>query len=407
MPLDAGDGGEPMFRRPVMCLAFLSTFLIAGCGGDGDEVDQGSGFLDVIIVFDTAGEDTNQVGDSGGRDHSISVDQWISDNDLGVDPGQDDPGTQDPGSVDEGGGNDPGTVDDPGQSTDEGIEDTNTGEDAIQDNHVPDEDISPVDTADPVDMTDPPDVNYPDCTGSCTYGTDEMFCSAAGRVCQCSQSGTWTEFVCSTVCGNEGMIGDSCLTSPEGGYCACEFDCTDTVLVTQQCTNLLYTPCTCSAADPCEWQHDDYCDKLCEIAYPDDFFPETWDCDCAGTCSATSFGEFCDNQGGTCSCESGLMVSTNCVDWCSDLGAALVTDEWCYQYSVDEQSPTQASCACENWNCGNASGVTAQCGELLYTPCTCAASNPCGWIGDGFCDSVNCDQLFPDQINFDDSSSDC
>lgn len=73
------------------------------------------------------------------------------------------------------------------------------------------------------------------------------------------------------------------------------------------------------------------------------------------------------------------------------------------QCIVGDNGPT---CDCSH-NCGDATSVTAQCEEGRYTLCTCAVANPCEWIGDGYCDTPRCTELYPDQTNFDDTGTDC
>ena len=52
-------------------------------------------------------------------------------------------------------------------------------------------------------------------------------------------------------------------------------------------------------------------------------------------------------------------------------------------YSVcgcDARAPQEPSC----------DNVAAQCAGEYYAPCTCAASDPCGWADDGICDATEC-----------------
>lgn len=64
------------------------------------------------------------------------------------------------------------------------------------------------------------------------------------------------------------------------------------------CDAGLYTPCTCDSDDPCGWSEDGVCDSYCSMNYPVDHFDDFPDC--AAACSA-------DCQAGTysaCSCSS-------------------------------------------------------------------------------------------------------
>ncbi len=396
-----------MRRTCVFAITALLAAAAWACGGQGVPVDDGSGYNDVLILFDHGnGQDTNVGVDIGGRDHTIAIDEGGQDTTLPGDHGN-------PGdtavTVDQGGADTTTPVDtNQPQDTDQPV-DTSTGVDQGQpvDNGTGADTATPEDTTTPADTAVPEDTFVPDCSGSCVYGTDRNWCFDGGSLCVCSEGGAWTSTGCAGACTADGMVGSACVTNASGSFCNCTYDCGNSTLVQTQCTNLTYTPCTCATADPCGWQDDGYCDKLCEMAFPGNYFVETDDCECSGSCSASTFAGFCDNDGGACSCSLGSMSSTNCADYCTDMGADLHAGEWCYTYQATTSDPPEAACACENFDCDDSWGVDTQCDNLLYTPCTCAADNPCLWIGDGYCDSPTCNQLFPDQQNFDDSASDC
>lgn len=384
-----------MHRIKIGILAFVALTGLNSCGGGNDPVDEGGNYYDVLILFDSAGQDTGSAADEGGRDFTIAIDEGTpEDNGNPVDTNQ---------PVDN------GTGGDTNQPTDEGGADTATPEDTAvpEDTATPDDNGTPEDTAQPSDTSDPEDTGGADCSGACAYGTDKAWCFDGGSACVCGEGGLWESIGCTGACSAQGLSGDTCVPAAAGAYCDCQYDCTDTVAVQKSCTDLTYTPCTCAAADPCNWQDDDYCDKLCEMAFPDDYFVETVDCECSGSCSTLSFAGFCDNDGGACSCDLGSMTSTNCLDYCTDMAADLHQGEWCYTYQTAETEPPLASCACENFDCDDSWGVDVQCDNMLYTPCTCAIDNPCFWIGDDYCDSTTCNELYPGQQNFDDSSQDC
>jgi Cys-rich repeat protein len=132
------------------------------------------------------------------------------------------------------------------------------------------------------------------CTGGqvCVSGV----CQACTSSTQCNAGQTCT----AGVCGTSGGGGTDCGT---------------------ECTDLLYTACTCAAADPCGWQGDSYCDDTCAFIFPADHFDDPADC-------------------------SGAPV------------------------------------------CGG------DCDESYYTACTCSSADPCGWQSDGYCDSA-CAENFP------------
>jgi hypothetical protein len=32
--------------------------------------------------------------------------------------------------------------------------------------------------------------------------------------------------------------------------------------------------------------------------------------------------------------------------------------------------------------------IPAACDNFMYNACTCAGSDPCSWVGDGYCDDI-------------------
>ncbi len=46
-----------------------------------------------------------------------------------------------------------------------------------------------------------------------------------------------------------------------------------------ECSDIMYTACTCAASDPCNWANDDYCDQdLCAEVVGMDAFDDSADC---------------------------------------------------------------------------------------------------------------------------------
>lgn len=183
------------------------------------------------------------------------------------------------------------------------------------------------------------------CSGACDPTTDtDISCLADGMtLCYCNgDTSTWTSLTCADYCGDMGAEGDQCSADAEE-YCSCTWDCTDSAAVASTCEELLYTPCTCAVADPCVWIEDGYCD----IEYCDQLFPEQ-----------------------------------------------------------DNFDDTETDCVAPVQDCTDTTAVQESCDNGEYTNCTCEVADPCGWVGDEYCDHEYCDEHYPDQTNFDDSA-DC
>ncbi|HOI10385.1 MAG TPA: hypothetical protein PK313_07895, partial [Myxococcota bacterium] len=229
--------------------------------------------------------------------------------------------------------------------------------------------------------------------------TDSVLCLADGTtICFCDEeAGEWSSVQCGEVCDYYGMAGDQCILGEEGPTCDCAYDCDDAAAVAQQCEGGSYTPCTCAASDPCAWAGDDYCDAACAEAFPDDHFDDPVDCACEGACTIEEFMPYCVS-GSACGCtEGGTQEFQDCTALCAAMGATPAAGGACQE----------GYCACENYSCADSGQVAAQCDYGTYTPCTCGVANPCSWIGDAYCDTPSCNNLYPDQTNFDDTASDC
>jgi len=107
--------------------------------------------------------------------------------------------------------------------------------------------------------------------------------------------------------------------------------------------------------------------------------------ECAGICDSASFARHCTGesmiQADMCMCNSstGLLEILDCNAYCVGEGtvAGLCAND------IPTQSGMNSYCVCE-YTCDD---VTAQCQGGAYTNCTCDASDPCGWSGDGYCDA--------------------
>jgi len=291
-----------------------------------------------------------------------------------------------------------------GSETDEGNNpDIIVVQDTLSNDLVVNPDTVDRDTVTPEDTNVPEDTVITACEGACEYGTDGLWCLADGlTICYCGEENTWAPYVCADVCLGARMVGDQCGEVEGSPNCMCEFDCTNTELTAGQCEDMSYTPCTCAAADPCSWVGDGYCDNFCQRQYPEDFFQETADCECSGACNPEEFGGFCDNDSNACGCVENVKTVENCTTYCDSLAGEPDPEEGCYTYSG------QAFCNCTNFDCTDAEKVAAQCEAGMYTSCTCGVADPCAWANDGeYCDAPSCNEMFPDQTNFDDTATDC
>lgn len=122
-----------------------------------------------------------------------------------------------------------------------------------------------------------------------------------------------------------------------------------------------YTTCSCSAADPCGWRNDDYCDEQCAISFPSDHFTDTSDCDSETPpdCRDTNDG-YCDEPEGTGRCPEG-SDATDC---------AVVCESHAHMAS-------SGLCECESGYAQTAGGdcVSSVCDFTT----ACAAGLDCTW----------------------------
>ncbi len=364
---------------------------VTACEG-GNSSDDTLSRVDVIVPSDPGSTDDVSRDTPPPRDLP-PADPGTTDPGI-VDPGTTDPGTQDTGTIDVGptdvGSQDPGATD--SEPADLGSQDTGTT------------DVGPEDVPAPTDLP-PADVPPFECTGTCDPSTQTTQCMPDGlTICYCNpDSGNWEPYGCGDVCTANGMVGTACILGENGDpTCDCTFDCSRSDLVATQCDQLYYTPCTCGAADPCNWIGDGFCDADCAVTFPDDHLVDTADCTCGGACDPQQFSEYCDLDRNPCQCGTeGTQVTLNCDAYCSDQAGVPNVQERCTVFYG------MAFCNCQDWTCEDPAKVANQCDAGVRTPCTCGAADPCGWIGDGYCDSAACNSLYPDQQNLDDSAQDC
>jgi hypothetical protein len=120
------------------------------------------------------------------------------------------------------------------------------------------------------------------CEGLCDPASFAVSCEEEKGfgLCQCdSATHTLTVLDCNASCQDNGAASGKCheFTTPgrEGIRCMCDYDCET---VQTQCSDMIYTNCTCAASDPCVWQDDTFCDEYCAYEYPGDYFDDNTDC---------------------------------------------------------------------------------------------------------------------------------
>jgi len=104
---------------------------------------------------------------------------------------------------------------------------------------------------------------------------------------------------------------------------------------------------------------------------------------CFGPCDPAAATPACDpgDSRWICSCDATrrVWVRNDCEAQCrryQAVGGA------CHAFTTPGYQ--KDGCLCE-WTC-DAVTTADQCDQLAYTNCTCAASDPCGWVGDQACD---------------------
>jgi len=163
-------------------------------------------------------------------------------------------------------------------------------------------------------------------------------------------------------------------------------DCTDcsASAVNAACFSGTHNACTCAPSDPCGWRNDGYCDSQCNAFTS--HFDDSGDClDCSASGTISSY------------CSAGISNACTCAasDPCNWQGDGYC-DSSCNAY------PGHFDDSSDCLTCTDTVAVQQACNTFTVNRCTCAASDPCGWQGDGFCDSA-CNAYAG---HFDDSS-DC
>jgi hypothetical protein len=192
--------------------------------------------------------------------------------------------------------------------------------------------------------------------GQCIAGVANECTCAVGDPCNWDHDGK-----CQQACWRFHDRFDDSLDCP---------NCADATFVAQSCAAGKYNECTCSETDPCHWRGDGFCDSKCQAFYF--HFEDSSDClDCTNTAAVQGFCQSGTHNACTCAASDpcGWRYNNKCDDACQ-----------AFSGSFDDSS----DCS----NCSNAATVQSACDGNVVNACTCAASDPCGWRNDGFCDSA-------------------
>jgi hypothetical protein len=117
------------------------------------------------------------------------------------------------------------------------------------------------------------------CEGLCDTA-EHRECSDETTLCMCdTETGLLKPTDCNQFCiDSNGALSGGCKSNDDGMGCVCTHDCTDTVKVTELCSDGYITNCTCAASDPCSWVGDTYCNSFCADFFPADHFDDSADC---------------------------------------------------------------------------------------------------------------------------------
>jgi len=125
------------------------------------------------------------------------------------------------------------------------------------------------------------EINFPS-----DFFDDTTDCGGSGCQDDCVVE-RYTECSCAAAdpCGwaNDGLCDDYCANTFPGDYFDDTADCSGGPTCGTECTDLVYTACTCGVADPCGWAGDGACDDYCSDNFGS-YFDDTADCSGSPTC---------------------------------------------------------------------------------------------------------------------------
>jgi hypothetical protein len=220
-----------------------------------------------------------------------------------------------------------------------------------------------------------------ECYGECQLAPlAAAYCVQDSTLCHCdAESGQWTQTSCAEFCHVPAAEAPRCVQrSVSRGpveYCDCSLDCTNDAAVQASCYSWQHNPCTCAASDPCQWVNDQSCDLTCEVILPGGAFDDSIDCDvdCSDTAALAS----------TCEAQSYTRCTCAAADPCGWTGDGYCDHSYCAWLSPSDHLEDAADCQPD---CSDLANVLGACGQGRANRCTCAASDPCRWADDGYCD---------------------
>ncbi|MFC1609320.1 FG-GAP-like repeat-containing protein [Myxococcota bacterium] len=127
----------------------------------------------------------------------------------------------------------------------------------------------------------------------------------------------------------------------------------------------------------------DGCDDSCRI-------------ECGGSCDLDADQPTCASSDSACVCQGPEWTGYICSELCAAYG--VLSAGCAYDPGADMDS-----CWCNQPFCIDTTIIHSACAALTYGLCTCASTDPCGWAGDGICDQ-HCVDDFIDHF---DDSDDC
>ena len=150
-----------------------------------------------------------------------------------------------------------------------------------------------------------------------------------------------------------------------------------------ECSVGQLTACTCGASDPCGWVGDNQCDDSCYGMFPYDHLDDSQDC--GGATGGTGGGGA--PCGGDCTAELVTACTCEMSDPCNWAGDG-ICDSVCYDNFPNNHFDDTQDCGSVTDDCNG------DCATGHVTACSCGPSDPCGWSGDGYCDT-ECYNYFP------------